>query len=84
VLITRMLRQIDDFLIRLEPVVVRCICSLGDACIEGFGVSDLQCTAILSSRPEAARGLRKRTKNKIVQKSMSARDRSSVERVNDS
>jgi hypothetical protein len=39
VLIPRVLRQIDDFLIRLELFVVRRICSLGDAYIEGFAAA---------------------------------------------
>jgi hypothetical protein len=39
VLFTRVRRQIGDLLIRLESVVIVCIRSLADACIEGFAAA---------------------------------------------
>jgi hypothetical protein len=77
---TRVLRRIDDLLIRLEPIVVRCIRALVNACIEGYAAAGF---ALYGYPPNLHRSREvslEYQENGTLQKRTAARDQIPAER----
>jgi hypothetical protein len=80
--LTRVLRRIDDFLIRLEPVVVRCVRALVNKCIEGYAAAGF---ALYGYPPDLHRSREvflECQENGTLQKRTIARDQMPAERGN--
>ena len=72
--LNRVLRQIDDFLIRLECFVVKCVRALVNGCVEGYAAAGF---ALCGYPPDLHRGREVSSEcqeDETLQKGMTARD----------